>query len=351
MPFFRFNFVWSTLGWLLTVLLISFLSTSPVQADSCPRWGLAFQRNRGEGLSPKGKTIMVFSFANQSGKKSEEWLSEAFRLVLSDYFSFSKNVTLLFPELGKRYEATETQEALEIGKKDSANYLVYGFFEHQGPNLTVYTRFVDRAKGEELAREHWTIEFPETQKIFDLLIEIADRASKVFNKVKSERKMMLAYKHETRSIAAFQSYTLGRLHMEAGSPSDIDAALDLFKDAISRDYNYALAYLGHAEALLMKATVKKLSGESDRLLIEEAARDLAKAALLHPHLTTKKGQVVRNYLEADIHQTAGASLKRQGKKGSASGFKKALELLPGDLFSLRELPSSQLLHELDPCAQ
>ncbi|MDO8461323.1 MAG: hypothetical protein Q7S98_00530 [Deltaproteobacteria bacterium] len=340
-----------SLGWFLIVLLASSLSTDLAQAGSCPNWGRAFQRNRGEGLPPKGKTMMVFSFANQSQKKSEEWLSEAFRMVLSDYFSFSKNTTVLAPELGKRYQATETPEALEIGKKEKAENIVYGFFEHQGSNLTIYVRFVDGMKGEELGREHWTIEFPETQKIFDLFVEIADRASKVFKKVKTERKMMLAYKHETRSAGAFQSYILGRLHLEAGSPSDIEAALDLFKDAISRDYNYAMAYLGHAEALLMKAAIKKVAGESDRLLVEEATRDLKKASLLHPHLVAKKGQIVKNYLEADVHQTAGATLKREGKKGNKDEFKKALELLPGDIFSLSQLPSSQLLHELDPCAQ
>ncbi|MBI1910159.1 MAG: hypothetical protein HYS22_08335 [Deltaproteobacteria bacterium] len=335
---------------LLTALL-SLWPLFPLRAGSCPNWELVFQRNRGEGMETKDKKIMVLSFGNQSRQKSEEWLSEAFRLLLSDYFSLNKNLTVVKSSLKKRYQATETKEAADIGKMVGAASVVYGFFTREESTLKVYARFVDVQEEKELGRANWTVEFPQSEKIFELFLEIADRASADIKGLKADRKRRLPYKHQTRSLEAFKSYILGRLSMESGRADEIDPAIKLFGDAISRDYNYVQAYLGHAESLLMKATLRKVIGNDfARPFVEEAARDMTKAALLHPYITERMGVIAKNYLEADIHQTAGATLLNQSKKGAASEFKKALSLLPGDLFSLQRLPSSSELHELDPCA-
>ncbi|MDO8643987.1 MAG: hypothetical protein Q7S00_03345 [bacterium] len=327
-----------------------FLWTPAVPAaESCPDWPEVFRMNRAETGS--GKKVLIFSFQNKDGAPEDEWLTDSFRYLLADYFSFSKKLTVLnIPDV-QAAQPVETKEALDLSKNRGADYLLYGFFKRDlvKGTLTVFVRFTDVQKNKELGRAQWEMEYPKTEKIFDLYIEVADQAFQFFAGKKNEKKRLLPFRHESRSVVSFQDYILARRLVETGEPQNIETAVRLFGEALQNDYNYAPAYLGRAEALLMHAYVAKTEGKAHRALVRDAEKDLTKASLLHPAFTEKMQGTIQNYLKADPHQVAGLALAQENNKKAQNEFKKGLSFLPGDVLALRYLGESKKLKTLDPC--
>lgn len=335
----------------LFILVSLLLTQAALATTSCPNWPAIFEANRRDLGDGSGEKVLIGAFENR-GPEEDDWLSESFYFVLSDYFELFKKFKTLHTSPQQRFETSRTEEALQAGKMMGADYVLFGFFKKESklPVLKVYARFLDVKKGEEIIRKNWSIDFPNNDSLFDLLLEIASEGYTQFTHGKhSGEKTLTPYKHISRSMEALRHYTNGRSLMESGEASHVDEAVKEFLEGIRADYNYVPAYLGHAEALLMQHFIKRVRGGLNRQQLEEASADLNKASLLHPFYTERYGTTAKVYLEAETHTLTAIGLFESNKKKSLSEFRKSLKLLPGDIFSMKQLGNKKELKRFDPC--
>lgn len=109
--------------------------------------------------------------------------------------------------------------------------------------------------GKQLWAEHFDEEFT---NIFDLQESISERVAAALKiQLGSHGK-----KHDTESVEAYQLYMRGRFHALKLTRAETDKGIAYFEQAIAIDPNYALAYLGLANAYLPMALTSDVpSGE------------------------------------------------------------------------------------------
>lgn len=313
------------------------LSSRVASARVCFDWPAIFEKNRSLfNASPGERKIFILPFINDTGNPRSQWLAEAFRLGLFLALEQAKNGDVI--ELHSRQTTFEPGEAVTLGQAVGADYVIAGQYHIGDQNLQVFTHFVDVKAGGSLELNEEVIEWPNPQKFTELLVYLARRASKAFDKIKVDKKKLKRTQNEPRSLAAFESWTLGTLADEKGTEREIAKARDHFAEAIKNDFNYCYGYLGLAQAWAELGFIEKLKGKPYKENYQKAQKELTKVALLCPDIAKTWKDRVTQYLQADIFQSAGADLAKKGEWGAASGqLEKGIALLPGDVLARGQL--------------
>jgi tetratricopeptide (TPR) repeat protein len=168
-----------------------------------------------------------------------------------------------------------------VGAALKVRAVVTGQVQHQGERLVISVELVDT----ETARALWGDQYP--RPFADLLIvqdtiarEIAE-ALRLHLSGEAQRQMAKRY---TQNAEAHQLFLQGRYHWNKRTTDGMNKSLDYFQQAITKDPNYALAYVGIADAYatLLSYHLKpaKEAGPAARTAAEKALAidpDLAEA--------------------------------------------------------------------------
>jgi serine/threonine protein kinase/Flp pilus assembly protein TadD len=120
------------------------------------------------------------------------------------------------------------------------------------------------------------------------------------------------------NAAAYDAYVRGKVSVSSENPSDNEAAIKLFQQAIAADPNFAAAYAELARAYSIKARFLAPVPEKKKLN-EEAEVDVEKALALDPNLA--EGYFARGLI-------LWTPYKRFPHEQAVQAYKKALELNP-----------------------
>jgi serine/threonine protein kinase len=123
---------------------------------------------------------------------------------------------------------------------------------------------------------------------------------------------------KTDSSAAYDSYMRGKVNVSSENPSDNEAAIKLFEQAVAADPNFAAAYAELARAYSIKARFFAPVPEKKKLN-EEAEVDVEKALALDPNLA--EGHFARGLI-------LWTPYKRFPHEQAIQSYKRALELNP-----------------------
>ena len=139
-----------------------------------------------------------------------------------------------------RYVALE-QDSLIAGRELGAEIVLDGTIQTAGDRIRVSAELLRVADGKQL----WTGQFDEN---FADIFAVQDSISE---KVAAAVKIPLgdnAKKHYTENVEAYQLYMKGRFHVLKTIKSETEIAVSYFQQATKADPNYALAYVGLADA-------------------------------------------------------------------------------------------------------
>jgi len=282
------------------------------------------------------ESIAVMPFVNGSSNADVEYLSDGMTETLIRSLSQLPNLNVKARSSVFRYKGKET-DAKTIGKELSVQAILNGHVLQRGERLTLNLELIDTQTENVI----WTDQYDrKSSDLVSLQNEIArDVSSKLKIQLSGADLEKLA-KNYTTDPEAYRLYLQGRFYWNKREGKEFERAEGYFQQAVARDPNFALGYIGLADFKEdqdrpRKKVYIRRALEIDDQLAEahaslgyqymmdynwaESERELKRAIELNP-----------NYPQA--HQWNGGRLMMNGKYDAArASLTRALELDPTSL--------------------
>lgn len=205
--------------------------------------GIFGYRYFGSGIG-QINSIAVMPFANESGNSDLEYLSDGMTETLIRNLSQLPDLNVKARSSVFRYKGKET-DAKTIGKDLGVQAVLNGRVTQRGDQLTVDLELINAATEDVI----WTDEYDrKSSDLVSLQNEIArDVSNKLKIKLSGADQQKLAKKY-TNDPEAYRLYLQGRFYWNKRTMSEVDKAVVFFKQAVDKDPNFALGYVGLADS-------------------------------------------------------------------------------------------------------
>ena len=190
------------------------------------------------------ESIAVMPFVNDSGNPENEYLSDGMTETLIGSLSQIQGVNVKARSSVFRYKGKET-DAKTIGKELGVQAILNGRVVQRGDQLTLRLELID-AENENLI---WQDNYDRRAgDIVKLQSEIArDVSSKLKLKLTSADELKLG-KNYTSNPEVYRLYLQGRYYWNKRTFAEVAKGVPFFQQAIARDPNFALGYVGLADS-------------------------------------------------------------------------------------------------------
>jgi serine/threonine-protein kinase len=256
------------------------------------------------------RSIAVLPFADDSKDASSQYISDGITEGVIDKLAEIPSLRVMSRNSVFRFKGRET-DALTAGKALNVQMLLTGRLVRQVDALTLSAELVNVNDGSQI----WGRQF--RYSISDLSRAQDDLAAAVSEKLQlrlhSAEEIRLT-KRVTDNSEAYQLYLQGRYHWNQRTPAGIKKSIEFFQQATEKDPNFALAYVGLADAYNMGNNLGMFTPKESS---PEAKAAATKALVLDPRLGEAHailGQVKSHY-DFDL-------------PGAQREFLKAIELNP-----------------------
>jgi len=205
--------------------------------------GFIAYRYAGPVADARIRSIAVLPFENRSGSPDAEYLSDGLADSLIFRFSQLPDLKVSPTSSVMRYKGTAADVA-EIASKLDVDAVLSGRLLQVGDSLNVSVQLIDARTGKLIWAEKYD------RQMADLLATQREIATVITQKLQlklapNEKGITKKY---TSNNEAYQLYLKGRFHWAKRKKDDMLTAVNSFKQAIALDPNFALAYVGIAEA-------------------------------------------------------------------------------------------------------
>jgi serine/threonine protein kinase/tetratricopeptide (TPR) repeat protein len=271
------------------------------------------------GLPPlsKGKYVAILPFRALGGEDSLSYVADGLGEALTARLFQLSDVQIASTNAAQKANDQKTPLP-QIAKELGVNMIVHGMVQGSGKQL----RIVVKLENMETNQLQWSEEFSGMSG--DLLTLEDQIYAKLVDALKVKTtpgEMSVAGAHPTENVAAYDIYLHGRQALRGRQdPKNIQAAIDLFEQAIKMDSGFALAYTGLSDASMLMYREKK-----DRFWSERGLAAAKQAARLNDKLP-------------EVHFSLGGAYTATGQTTEAiAELKRALELSPNSDEAYRRL--------------
>ena len=192
------------------------------------------------------ESIAVMPFVNESGNADVEYLSDGMTETLISSLSQLPNLNVRPRSSVFRYKGKETNPQT-ISKELNVQAILNGKVVQRGQDLSLFVELVDVA----LDKVVWSQRYDRKQT--DIVTLQTDVARDVSNRLKTkltgedEAKVTKTY---TANAEAYQLYLKGNYYEHKYNQDGYQKAIEYYEQAIEKDPNYALAYVGMGNAYI-----------------------------------------------------------------------------------------------------
>ena len=191
--------------------------------------------------------IAVLPFANISPDLGDGYFADGLTEELISELSGVGGIMVIARTSIERYRGT-SKGAGQIGAELSVSHLLEGSVRKAGNRVRVTARLVDTGSQEEVWSERYEKDLDDVFSIQrDMAAQVAEALRSRLAAHGAERRQT----KETESVPAYIAYLKGRSLLTEGSDKSIPLAKEQFEAAIRADRNYAKAYAGMADAMIM----------------------------------------------------------------------------------------------------
>jgi DNA-binding winged helix-turn-helix (wHTH) protein/TolB-like protein/tetratricopeptide (TPR) repeat protein len=206
--------------------------------------GLAYWFSRYTPSSSKSiESIAVMPFVNESGNSDVEYLSDGMTESLINSLSKLPSLSVKARSVVFRYKGKDFLPT-DVGSDLNVQAVLIGRVIEHGDQLTLYLSLVDARTGDQI----WGDQYDRT------MIDLVSLQSEITRDVSRKLKMKLSGSDEqklaqnyTGDAEAYKHYLKGRYFWNKFTPPDHVKAIEEFNQAITKDPNYALAYVALAD--------------------------------------------------------------------------------------------------------
>jgi eukaryotic-like serine/threonine-protein kinase len=179
----------------------------------------------------------------QSGSQDTEYLSDGITETLINDLSKLPKLSVMSRSFVFRYKARDA-DPQAVAKDLNVEAVVTGRVLQGGDQLVVSAELIDARSNRNLWGDRYD------RKMSDLVSVQQDISGAIATRLRERLSGDAAKpmaKGGTRDPEAYQLYLKGRYYWEKRTPESMQKAIDFFNQAIQRDPNYALAYVGLAD--------------------------------------------------------------------------------------------------------
>jgi TolB-like protein/Tfp pilus assembly protein PilF len=279
------------------------------------------------------QSIAVMPFVNGSGNADLDYLSDGMTETLIRSLSQLPNLNVKARSSVFRYKGRES-DAKNIGKELGVPAILNGRFTQRGDQLSLSLELIDTQTENVI----WTDQYD--RKLSDLVSLQNQIARDVTNKLRiqltSADQLKLA-KNYTNDTEAYRLYLQGRFYWNKRTNSEVEKAVVYFQQAVAKDRNFALGYVGLADSNEDQDRPQKMEYIRRALAIDDNLAE-AHASLGYQYMCFQKwvesaGELKRaielnpNYAQA--HAWNGARLMMIGRYDeSLASIRRGLEIEP-----------------------
>ena len=194
----------------------------------------------------EGPSIAVLPFETL-GSDGESTLGEGVHSGIITRLSGLGGLSVIARTTVRRYRNTD-RSASEIGAELAVRWVLEGDVQLSGPNFRVNVRLVEAASD----RQVWGHEYAgalSASTFFHAQADIAEEIAQRLRVQLNPRERLRLASNPTESLEAYRLCTQGRMQLDRRSPEDMQRALRCFEEALSLDDDYAVAWVGVADAL------------------------------------------------------------------------------------------------------
>jgi serine/threonine protein kinase/tetratricopeptide (TPR) repeat protein len=255
-------------------------------------------------------SIAVLPFVNATNDANNEYMSDGLTEGLISSLSQLPGMKVMARSTVFRFKGKQ-DDPQQIGQSLKVAAVLTGRITQHGDSMLVDTDLVNSADGTEIWGSHYE------RKLADVTQVQSDIGRDVANKLQvhlTGNEQQRLTKTGTSNSEAYRLYLEGRQQIYGRTPDGIRKSIELYRQAIAADPNYALAYAGLADAYVVAPSyVPEISSKQGLGLASDAAQ---KAVELDDSL-------------AEAHSARGSAYAFAFQwKDAEREFKRALEINP-----------------------
>jgi serine/threonine protein kinase/tetratricopeptide (TPR) repeat protein len=222
-------------------------------------------------------SIAVLPFVNTSGDPNTEYLSDGISEGVMHSLSKLPQLRVMARTSSFRYRGNDV-DPQKVGHDLNVRAVLTGTLAKRGDVLRIEAELVDATNGAELWGEKFDRQVSDLSTIEEQITN--DISDGLRLRLSREEKRRIT-KDSTRNAEAYQLYLNGRFHFNKRTGEELNKAIDYFKQSIAKDPNYALAYVGLADAYLVLPQYGRISPSEAAPQAKEA---LTRALEIDPDL-------------------------------------------------------------------
>jgi TolB-like protein/Tfp pilus assembly protein PilF len=196
------------------------------------------------GKSGEISSIAVLPFVNAGNDPNTEYLSDGITESLINSLSQLPNLSVMARSSVFRYKGRDVDPAA-VAKDLKVQAVVMGRIVQRGDQLVVSSELIDART----SRNLWGDQYD--RKMSDLIAVQQDITGAISAHLREHlaggKEKTAAAHGGTNDPEAYQLYLKGQYEWERRTPESLEQAKKYFQQAIARDPNYALAYVGLAD--------------------------------------------------------------------------------------------------------
>jgi len=192
-------------------------------------------------------SIAVLPFVNTSGDPNTEYLSDGISEGVMHSLSQLPQLRVMARTSSFHYRGIDV-DPQKVGRDLNVRAVLTGTLAKHGDVLRIEAELVDATNGAELWGEKFDRQVSDVSTIEEQIAN--DISDGLRLRLSGEEKRRLT-KDSTRNAEAYQLYLNGRFHWNKRTEEELNKAIEYFKQSIEKDPNYALAYVGLADAYLV----------------------------------------------------------------------------------------------------
>jgi TolB-like protein/Flp pilus assembly protein TadD len=215
-------------------------------------------------------SVAVLPFSNRSPDPENQFFADGIHDDLLTRLAAIDSLRVISRTSVNEYRDT-TKKLREIGTELDVTTIVEGAVQRSGNQVRITVQLIDAATDEHLWADSYDRELT-TQNLFAIQSEISTQIATALQAALTPEEELRLAVIPTKSIEALSYYTAGRNNLYLRRFDTLQEARRQFNQAIEIDPEYAQAYAGLAETLLVTMT-------NHRSIEPAEAYDLASAAI------------------------------------------------------------------------
>ena len=192
------------------------------------------------------KSLAILPFINIAQTEDNEPFTVGIHDDLITHLSKISALKVISRTSVLKYKGSD-KPVRDIARDLGVAHILEGGVQRAGDQIRLNVQLVDAETEEHLWAETFNREL-NASNIFMIQSEISEKIAAALKAQLTDAELVSLSKQQTDNLDAYNAYLAGRQRLLVRNSSSIEEALALFEKATELDRNYALAYVGQADA-------------------------------------------------------------------------------------------------------